>query len=81
MTLRWSPNTCDCSVLVDGGFDFIDWEQKCFIHQSIPNDVFFNQLKDHNKSNNKVGANKTEIKQNAQSEKMRIRGLGAIKKR
>ncbi len=76
MTLLWSPDSCDCIILVDSNFNYENWIQKCFIHKNMNDIAFLNTVHIHNKNLNRPTQTRTETLTLKANEKARIRALG-----
>lgn len=86
MTIRWTPDTCNCIVdLEQGTTKYVDWVQKCLVHKDLNGqklvDGIINQCK---KFQIKENYTKQDMKNNViekQNEKLKIAELGPVIKR
>jgi len=77
MPMSFTPDTCDCIVIVDNKtFQFIDWIQKCEIHKDQIDSTIIQTILDHNNSFNKANKPDKIKKQDRAKEKERIKKLG-----
>jgi len=81
MEMLWSSDSCDCKIIVNENFDFLDWIEKCFIHKNMNNRALIIAVQTHNIGFNEARGTNFEKRENKFKETNRIRSLGdSIKK-
>lgn len=90
MTTLWIPDTCQCQIIVDGSFAFVDFIQKCAIHNAAQDGTgFLNQVEAHNKTftrrqsdpNNPTDEERQTHVDEKRAEQSRILGIGPPEKK
>jgi len=76
MEILWSSDSCDCKLIVDENFSYLDWREKCFIHKNMNHNALVNSVQGHNQGFNRANGTKFEKRSNKFVEKNRIRALG-----
>lgn len=77
MPMRFSPDTCDCDIIVDNKtFVFIDWINLCELHKDETNLTIVNTILDHNNPFNKSNKPEKQKKIDKANERSRIKKLG-----
>jgi len=76
MKMLWSPDSCDCKIIVNENFVYQDWIQKCFIHKNMDDVAFLNIVQNHNKGVNRSIGTPAVKRQNKSNEIKRINALG-----
>lgn len=51
-SVRWRPNTCDCVIIVDHNDNLLHWQQKCKLHEPLPDVSLGVAVFAHNRSFN-----------------------------